>query len=151
MTGQNKPQYIIVHHSSGSVHDTVASIRSFHIEKRGWQDIGYNRIILNPQGCHTLFQEPKDLIQQGRKDDVIGAHCLKYNAKSIGICLVGNFEIEEPPEPMILALKECLKLLSNQYLIPIENVLGHKEVGQTLCPGKYLFQRLWELKKELGV
>lgn len=145
----NNPKWIVIHHSAGSVHDTVETIRRFHIEKRGWQDIGYHRVILNPLGSHTVMGEAKDLIKQGRKDEIQGAHCPGYNTKSIGICLIGNFDIEKPPEPMIEALKIELKKISNKYLIPLENIKGHRELYATVCPGKFLFERLQKLKKEL--
>lgn len=146
---QNKPEFIVIHHSAGSIHDTVESLRAFHVEKRGWSDIGYHRVILNPNGSETKYADPKDLIHQGRPDEAVGAHCLKYNARSIGICLVGNFEVNRVPEDMYIALEYLIMLLSNKYNIPLEKIKLHKELYATLCPGQHIETRINMFRKKV--
>jgi hypothetical protein len=147
----NNPQYLIIHHSAGSIYDTVDTIRHFHVEKRGWVDIGYHKIILHPNNPNIRFQNFKDLIKQGRPDSTNGAHCIGYNVKSLGICVIGNCEESEPHDLQIQALKYLLKLLGNQYLISIDRIIGHKDVYATLCPGKFLYKHLELIKKAFAL
>ena len=57
---------------------TVADIRRWH-KAQGWSDIGYHYVIY--RNGH---------IEPGRDVDLIGAHCVNHNAKSIGICYIGG-------------------------------------------------------------
>lgn len=59
----------------------VKEIRRWHVEERGWRDIGYHYVI-----------KRDGTIQQGRPDNVQGAHAAGYNKDSLGICLVGGME-----------------------------------------------------------
>lgn len=149
----NKPQALIVHHSAGNIHDTVDNIRDFHIHKRNYVDIGYHKVILNPDGIETNFKNETELIKQGRPDQHEGAHCPKQgmNTKSIGICLIGNFEIAKPDFLQLEALKECLRILIKRHNISVEKIYGHKDLDKTnLCPGKHLYSALQKIKKELS-
>jgi hypothetical protein len=126
------PKFLIVHHSavSRSVNaNQFDAINRYHISK-GWGKIGYHYLI-----------EPNGKVEKGRKDNEVGAQCLAagMNTKSLGICLAGNLDNEEPTQQQIFALRDLLQTLVFRYAIPVENVLGHKETGaKTLCPGKYI-------------
>lgn len=77
---------IIVHCSDSDhpEHDNIATIRKWHIEERGFSDVGYH-----------YFVRKNGQIEKGRKIDEIGAHCKNQNTKSIGICLSGSKEFTE--------------------------------------------------------
>jgi N-acetyl-anhydromuramyl-L-alanine amidase AmpD len=60
----------------------------------------------------------------------------KYNANSIGICLVGNFETKHPSKKQIAALIELIDYLKNKTLRGRPKFLVHRELEQTVCPGK---------------
>lgn len=57
------------------------TIRKWHVEERGWKDIGYHYVIRRNGN-----------IDQGRSDEVPGAHARGYNKTSLGICLVGGMD-----------------------------------------------------------
>jgi len=61
------------------------------------------------------------------------------NHKSVGIALIGNFEVRSPTEEQIAALISLLKKLVKEFNIPEKNVLPHNGVpgAKTLCPGKH--------------
>ena len=61
----------------------VAEIRKWHVEGRGWSDIGYHFYI-------DLYGE----IHKGRDIAKIGAHCKGHNRNSIGICYCGGVEAD---------------------------------------------------------
>lgn len=152
-------QYIVIHHSLTKDGDSVNwdAIRKYHMEVNGWNEIGY----------HFGIERIKDdyHIMLGREMDKMGAHAKDggFNKKSFGICIVGNWDLEVPPDkPWILAIMFTKKLI--EYLatkgmpIPINNVIGHREAqemaglppeGRKSCPGK-LFD-INKFRQELGV
>lgn len=124
--------YIVVHHTATPSYATVESIRNYHVNIRGWRDIGY----------HYLVQRD-GVIRLGRPDHIQGAHCSGHNADSIGVALIGNFE--ETPlgmevETQVNSLKMLLQDLTLRY--KDARVVGHKELAATLCPGKHLAEWL---------
>ena len=139
-----KPQYICIHHSltkDGTVVDWDA-IRRYHREVNGWSDIGYHYGI-ERAGKHLL-------LQVGRSETVPGAHAkeMHMNSKSIGICVVGNFDLAPPGLEILRFLSEIVRRKVAEYGIPVNAVLGHREVGAMAgfdwrkgqyksCPGKH--------------
>ena len=128
----NRPQFIIVHHTQRN-NDWPSFIRWRHKHLRGWNDIGYHYVIGNTR---PFTKDGKIYI--GRPENVEGAHALGYNFKSIGICLVGNFNRTFPSENQMRTLLDITKQIMSRYQIPIGNVFGHGELpkGKESCPGK---------------
>ena len=132
-----KPQYIIIHHSwteDGISLDTPA-IKRYHTKTLGWSDIGYHYLL------EKYFGEWQ--ILKGRMDTDIGAHTKGFNDKSIGICLVGNFDSHPPDNAALTLLARLVRSLQEIHDIPIKNVIGHREsytlLGQPViktCPGE---------------
>lgn len=128
----NKPESIIIHHSLTKDSDTLSwgPIRSYHISKK-YDDIGYHYGIELVRDGHEILS--------GRMPDNEGAHCVAhgYNKKSIGICLVGNFDKEAPPPEQIEKLVELVLFLMRNYDIDSSQVVGHGEIDKRrTCPGK---------------
>lgn len=69
-----------------------------------------------------------------------GAHCKagNMNSRGIGICLVGNFNIDNVSPKQMDSLVYLVNTLSRNYGIPAVNILGHGQVtgARTDCPGK---------------
>ena len=125
-----KPKYIFLHHSltkdSGSV--SWGAIRKYHVNDLDWRDIGYN------YGIELIYDHLEILV--GRMEGVTGAHTKGYNNKSIGICLVGNFDKKAPEPDQWLLLLRLVKNIAQRHNIPVENVMAHREVsGYKSCPG----------------
>ena len=117
----NKPKYLVYHHTASS-EATPKDINKNHVEK-GWDGIGYH------------FYIRKDgTIYRGRPEETIGAHVYQRNRDTLGICLEGNFENEKPSDSQI----ESLVKLSSDMIMKynIEDLMGHKDLYNTLCPGK---------------
>ncbi|SHK62214.1 N-acetylmuramoyl-L-alanine amidase [Paramaledivibacter caminithermalis] len=87
----NKPSMIIIHHaahSSANVYD----IYRWHIEN-GWNGFGYHFLVV------------KDgQIYRGRPENTVGAHTKSYNNISLGICMQGNYGVEEISQIQFKAL-----------------------------------------------
>lgn len=106
------------------------------MKDRGWRDIGYHI------GTERISGAYENVL--GRDFDDHGAHCPDggMNAKGIGWCVVGNFDILAPtPELWAHCLRTASHLL-RVFNIRVANVIGHSEAqkkyGQVTktCPGK---------------
>ncbi len=128
-------RYLIVHQSATSRDKTTfQAVKRYHIGL-GWGNIAYH-----------YFIEANGRIRKGRNERTVGTHTKAdgMNFKSLGICLAGNFDKEEPTELQLKSLEKILKNLAAKYNIPKENILGHLEVSGavTQCPGKNLLKWL---------
>lgn len=71
---------IVIHCSAGNAAtETVETIRRYHVEVKGWSDIGYHYLI-----------ERTGTVRVGRPESVPGAHVRGHNADSLGVCLLGG-------------------------------------------------------------
>lgn len=131
-----KPEYIIIHHSAGTDHPTLdwQGIRKWHIENNGWSDIGYHFGIEKVNGQYEILV--------GRMLNEIGSHASGHNSNSIGICCIGNYEIDKPDDTLISLLRRLINSLCSVFGIEEENVIGHRDTKATACPGKNLYN-LW--------
>ncbi len=113
----------IIHHSASP--DVFAStIHGWHLGQK-WSGIGYHFVIRSGGA-----------IERGRPENTIGAHAGPAgNVDSIGVVLTGNFEYDKPTEAQL----DSLVWLITQYLEPKYGklqVMGHKDVMATACPGR---------------
>ena len=122
-------EYIVIHHTASTAKETVEQIHNFHINNNGWAGIGYH------------FYIRKDgTVYKGRDEKYAGAHCVDYNSISLGICLEDNFEIEKPTDSQLKSLSELLQHLKQKY--GNVQVVGHRDLNATACPGKNLYSKL---------
>lgn len=148
--GLGKPSRIVVHHSWKPTSaqyigaKTIRGIQKYHIEDRRWSDIGYH-FLIGPDG----------LIYEGRPVDRLGAHCGGSgptiarrnfgNAGSIGICLIGDFDTEEPTQEAVNAFVSLVVWLQDELSIPNDAIFGHCEAmtpRPKSCPGKHIMATL---------
>ena len=117
----NEPTILVYHHTA------IKSISPEDIDKlhknKGWKGIGYHYYI-----------RKDGTIYKGREDNAEGSHIKGYNKESIGICVEGNFEEEYLSNEQIESLKNLSVYICLKY--NIKDILPHKELGKTLCPGK---------------
>ncbi len=86
-----------------------------------WNAIGYHVVIERIQGkTHVLM---------GRMPDQRGAHCREsgMNVMGIGICFVGNFDLEPVPPEMWHKGLEITRYFMRVYGFGPAHVLGHGE------------------------
>ena len=102
----------------------VRGIQEAHFA-RGFADIGYHFVIL-----------PSGRVFAGRPRSVIGSHAFQFNFGTLAIALVGNFDVEEPAEAALGALRRLRRRLErDEGPAPL---VGHRDLGDTTCPGEAL-------------
>ncbi|WP_200411367.1 peptidoglycan recognition protein family protein [Virgibacillus salexigens] len=124
---------IVQHHMAHPSWD-IMDVHNFHRYSNGWQGIGYNFWI----GFDGTIYEARGLYQ--------GAHCLGYNSTTIGIGYQGNFQTQHMTDAQLKAgIALNVWLIDEFPNLQAGDILGHKDLGSTACPGKNF--RMSELKK----
>lgn len=128
------PYRMAVHHTAGPNSEgdpfvRMRSIQNFHINSRGWCDIGYHFVVA-----------PGGEIMQGRsRSDRPGAHVGNHNAGNVGLCMMGTYTDVTPSEAMIDGIVEIMKWVHRTHDVPLDRsaILGHREHqgAATECPG----------------
>ncbi len=148
---------IIIHHTAttSNLDDPEAAIRAiyyYHAVSRKWGDIGYNFIVA-----------PNGKVYEGRAGGakVVGAHAAGYNTGSVGVALLGNYQDSALPADMMKGLTGIVYEKAKDYGIDVKgssefrgesmkNLMGHRDVGSTTCPGGNTYDYLPDLRKVVG-
>lgn len=106
-------------------------IRGWHLD-RGWRDIGYHKVICRDGS-----------IEDGRPDEMVGAHVRGHNEDSLGVCWVGRNEIKPKQKSSLLSqIEEWMK----KYNINL--VYGHCELNvHKTCPNLDMHKLREELQE----
>lgn len=127
---------IIVHCSAtpvswmagSSTEAQAREIRRWHMQERGWRDIGY----------HFVIGRDGSMVP-GRPLDRAGAHVRGHNRDTIGVCLIGGhggtatdqFE-DNFTQAQDIALREVIGNLRARFgPLPVH---GHNEFAAKACP-----------------
>ncbi|MBC7818951.1 MAG: N-acetylmuramoyl-L-alanine amidase [Planctomycetaceae bacterium] len=131
-------KHIVIHHTA-SEGGSVATIHAEHLNRKdkngnNWKGIGYHFLIGNGTGMGDGEIEPTFRW----KKQMQGAHAGndEYNQHGIGICLVGNFQDHRPSSAQLVSIKRLVGVLKREYGLKSSQVVGHRDVKATACPGK---------------
>lgn len=105
---------------------SMADIRKWHVEERGWSDVGYHFVVTLDGTVHV-----------GRPMDRAGAHCKGRNGNSIGVCYVGGMDSDMVPKDTLLPVQErsLRKLIKAVRLLFGEvEISGHNQYSAKACP-----------------
>lgn len=118
------PKGVVIHHIA---HTTWGfdETRSYHINERGWKDIGYN-----------FFVEKDGTIKVGRGFEQ-GAHVSGHNHELLGYGFAGNFEVSPPTKAQYHSAAKHIALLLAKYGLTEDDITKHSDYSNTLCPGKF--------------
>ena len=132
-------QFIVIHHSA-TESGSVSVIHEEHRQRKDssgnpWLGIGYHFVIGNGRGMKDGAVEATFRWN----DQLHGAHSgdAQFNARGIGICLIGNFEKTAPTDAQLQSIRKLVKALATRHGISRSRLLGHASVKATACPGKH--------------
>ena len=129
-------KWIVIHHSATPT-GSMAYFDKEH-KAKGWDGIGYHFVI----GNGTSTADGQVEVTQRWPLQKWGAHAKtadnRFNEQGIGICLVGNFDVERPSPQQMRNLSRLVSHLMHTYNIPAQNVVGHRDTKPTDCPGRYV-------------
>lgn len=123
---RRRTDFIVVHASATKPAQDIgaAEIRRWHVEDRGFDDIGYNQVIRR-----------SGAIELGRPLHIAGAHARGYNSVSVAVCLVGGLNPNGRPEDNFTdAQYEALRktLVYWNAIYPAARILGHRDLSPDL-------------------
>lgn len=101
------------------------------------RDLGFKEInqwhkergYLSPSGVHCGYHyivRRNGIVERGRPDSEVGAHVKGHNAKTIGVCWIGE---KTPTDIQYKALAQIVHALSVKYKVPVDKIQGHKEIA----------------------
>jgi putative cell wall-binding protein len=143
-----------VHHTAGTnsyteaeVPAIIRSIYAYHVNGRGWRDIGYNFLV-------DRFGRIWEGRYGGVDRAVIGAHTAGYNSSAFGTSVLGTYTSKEPEDAVLRAYErliawkftlhgvvpDALVAYPEQKTLPA--ISGHRDGGATECPGQLLYDKL---------
>jgi len=110
--------------------DKVAEIRRWHVEDRGWRDIGYHWVI-----------DRDGAVAPGRAETEIGAHVAGHNAGTIAISLIGGHGASADDRfadhftpAQDAALRRLIAEIEGRAGGALQ-ISGHNEYAPKACPG----------------
>jgi len=140
----------VIHHtvngngySAAQVPSMLRSIQAYHQNTRGWDDIGYNFVI---DRFGTIWEGRAWSLYQ----PVIGAHASEANEGSVGIAFLGDGTSLGLTSTAVTNLGRFLgwKLPLHGARPSQTNIMGHRDVGQTSCPGNTVYTQLGAIRNK---
>ncbi len=158
--------FALVHHTvslnsygPSSAPGIVLAICRFHRNGNGWNDIGYNLLV---DRFGTLYEGRAGGVQE----PVMGAHAQGWNSTATGIAAIGDFSSAGLPSAPLHTLARAIAWKLSLAGVPatgeigevsiggelnrfaegvhvrFQRVSGHRDGGQTECPGAALYAQL---------
>jgi N-acetyl-anhydromuramyl-L-alanine amidase AmpD len=127
---------IVIHHS-GTSEGTVKGMNEYHLKVRHMENgLAYHFVIGNGHG----MEDGEIYVGNRWKKQINGGHLASeaQNATSLGICLVGNFDLRSPTSRQMKSLVALVEALQTRCGLSDKAVMTHQQVHvmHTRCPGK---------------
>ena len=135
----------------------VRGIEVYHVKGNGWDDIGYNFLV---DACGQIFEGRYGGIER----NVVGAHSGGFNAGTVGVSMIGNYDRVGPSKAEQNALVKLLAWrldvghVDPRAIVPfvsggngkfpagrtvnLRAISGHRDTYLTSCPGTVAYRLL---------
>jgi hypothetical protein len=139
-SGSTTPTRATIHHTVTPTNDSMTpqarlrQIQSFHMNSRGWCDIGYNYLISRD-----------GRVWRARGAQTLGAHVSNANSGNVGISFIGTYTSTAPTATQMCQSAKLLRRLRMDFpgiALDRTDVKGHRQYGGTVCPGNALYNRI---------
>ncbi|KAK3095508.1 hypothetical protein FSP39_015496, partial [Pinctada imbricata] len=136
MSSHNPVNMFFIHHTDGisckdfdSCARILRGIQNFHMDDRGWSDIGYSFLVGEDGNVY-----------EGRGWNIQGAHTQGYNSVSYAASVMGDFTTVKPNSKAQAAVKALISCgVSKGYISRTYKLYGHRDANPTDCPGDALY------------
>jgi len=145
----------VVHHtvnantySQADVPALIRAIYAYHVERNGWNDIGYNFLI-------DRFGRTWEGRYGGVNRPVVGAHSPGVNSWSTGAATIGNYASSATAVPTavttayrnLFTWKARLHQIEPEWTVNLggttqRSISGHRDNISTECPGAALYAKI---------
>ncbi len=164
---------MVIHHTDttnsyttlAQAEQQVRAVYAFHVEGRGWSDIGYNFVV---DRFGHIFEGRAGSITKS----VLGAHTGGFNTYTMGVAALGTFTTAAPPAAMVSSIAQVVAWKMSQYganvngtvslrssgggtsrypagtVVTVPTVTGHRTFGATECPGDALWAQLGSIRSQ---
>jgi hypothetical protein len=133
---------LVIHHSvidEGDDLSTLLEIQDLHRNVRQWADVAYH-----------FFIGKEGTVYEGRVMTARGTHVAGFNTGSLGVCLLGDFMVNEPSDAQVTTARELGLWLAAR--LQLTHVAGHRDFNDfTVCPGDNLVPCLAEIATATGL
>lgn len=132
---------VAIHHSASLLasNETMRDIQDLHMDANRWADVGYHYAI-----------DKEGIVYEGRDIHVRGASVAGYNTGTIGVVVMGNFQIDEPLPIQLTVLQTLVNWLAATYTL--SHLAAHGEFNsESVCPGKNMLPYLDPLAQAAGL
>ena len=136
---------ITIHHTGEhpgleglSDREIIRRVENYHRNERKWAAIGYH-FIIGKDGT----------VYEGRPASIQGAHVSGNNKNNIGISVMGDFQRKLPTEEQLQALVALTSQQRRRYGVLSSRIYGHRDLGQSVCPGDRLYAWMKQNKSAL--
>lgn len=131
-----------IHHTESPTNDSLSpearlrQIQSYHMDVKGWCDIGYHYLISRD-----------GRIWEGRPESLLGTHAGGANTGNLGVSVMGSHDATPVTDTQLDRMAALVGTLARAHGVPIDRtrIKGHREYKATSCPGNRLFAQLNEL------
>ncbi|MGE0395091.1 MAG: N-acetylmuramoyl-L-alanine amidase [Kofleriaceae bacterium] len=128
-----------IHHTETPTNDSMSpqarlrQIQSYHMDVKGWCDIGYHYLVSRD-----------GRIWDGRPDTKLGAHAGGANTGNLGISVMGSHDSTTITQTQLDSIAGLVKALASIHGVAINrsSIKGHREYTSTSCPGNALYGQL---------
>ncbi len=149
----------------------INDIYYYHAVVNGWGDIGYNSLIGYDGRIYEGRAGPEPGVGEPLSQPVVAGHAFGYNQRTHGIALMGDFQTEPVPDLEYEALATMVgwivrsklaawgnidplafsgyRLKDGQERPALPNIVGHRDLNETECPGEMLYSRLGSLRERV--
>jgi hypothetical protein len=133
-------------YTAAEVPAIVRGIYAYHVNSRGWKDIGYNFLV-------DRFGRVWEGRYGGIDKPVIGAHTAGYNDDAFAMSAIGTYSNKTPESPVLAAYqrlfawKFAIHGVDPRKAVNYDGevwpaVAGHRDANNTECPGAALYAQL---------
>lgn len=131
---------VVIHHTAGAVGtDHAATLRGLEHSVTDHPAPGNSQPLIALD--YNLMVFPDGSIWEGRGLGFEDGATYKFNAQSVSICAVGNYQTTQPTDELLEGIATAIQLaISGGWVRANPTIEGHRDVGTfaTACPGQYL-------------